>query len=70
MIELPFGMEGSAALQILIPRFCQQNIKMVSRPMAERYGIANVKWRLAGDGPEFIAPPIAVEKFSEKGVGG
>ncbi|MBK4994524.1 hypothetical protein IAE39_002698 [Pseudomonas sp. S37] len=54
----------------IIPRFSQQNIKMVSRPMAERYGVANVKWRLAGDGPEFIAPPIAVEKFSGKGVGG
>ncbi|MFK0091928.1 DUF6555 family protein [Pseudomonas sp. NPDC090592] len=53
----------------IIPRFCQQNIKRVSRPMAERYGIANVKWRLAGDGPEFIAPPIAVETFSGTSVG-
>ncbi|MBK4992195.1 hypothetical protein IAE39_000369 [Pseudomonas sp. S37] len=54
----------------IIPRFCQQNIKIVSRPMAERYGVANVKWRLAGDGPEFNAQPIAVEKFSGTGVGG
>lgn len=32
----------------IIPRFGQQKIKMVSRPLAERYGISNVKWRLAG----------------------
>ncbi|MFJ4384907.1 DUF6555 family protein [Pseudomonas sp. NPDC089407] len=54
----------------IIPRFCQQKIKMVSRPMAERYGIAQVKWRLAGDGPAFTAQPVAVETFSETGVGG
>ncbi len=48
----------------IIPRFSQQKIKLVSRPMAERYGIAKVKWRLAGDGPEFVAQPIDVKKFS------
>lgn len=48
----------------IIPRFSQQKIKRVSRPMAERYGIANVKWRLAGQGPEFVAQPIDVKKFS------
>ncbi len=52
----------------IIPRFSQQKIKLVSRPMAERYGIAKVKWRLAGDGPEFVAPPIDVKEFS--GVAG
>ena len=53
----------------IIPRFSQQNIKLVSRPMAEGYGIANVKWRLAGNGPEFIPQPIDVGKFSGAGEG-
>lgn len=35
----------------IIPRFSQQNIKLVSRPMAERYGVAKVKWRLRGRAP-------------------
>ena len=48
----------------IIPSFSQQNIKRVSRPMAERYGIAKVKWRLAGEGPEFVPQPIDVGKFS------
>lgn len=48
----------------IIPRFGQHKIKKVSRPMAERYGLTNVRWRAAGDGPEFIAPPIDVKKFS------
>ncbi|RIZ40710.1 DUF6555 family protein [Pseudomonas putida] len=48
----------------IIPRFSQQKIKLVSRPMAERYGIASVKWRLAGDGPQFVPQPIDVGKFS------
>ncbi|MFB4394279.1 MULTISPECIES: DUF6555 family protein [unclassified Pseudomonas] len=48
----------------IIPRFGQHKIKLVSRPMAERYGITNVRWRLAGDGPEFVPPPIDVGKFS------
>jgi len=48
----------------IIPRFSQQKIKLVSRPMAERYGIANVKWRPAGNGPEFVPQPIDVGKFS------
>lgn len=48
----------------IIPRFSQQKIKMVSRPMAERDGIAKVTWRLAGEGPELVAQPIDVGKFS------
>nr|WP_314873599.1 DUF6555 family protein [uncultured Pseudomonas sp.] len=32
----------------VIPRFGQHKIKHVSRPMAERYGLENVRWRLAG----------------------
>jgi len=48
----------------IIPRFGQHKIKKVSRPMAERYGISDVKWRAAGEGPEFVAPPVDVKKFS------
>ncbi|MBW0236049.1 MULTISPECIES: DUF6555 family protein [Pseudomonas] len=29
----------------LIPRYGQQNIKRVSRPLAEKYGITDVRWR-------------------------
>lgn len=47
----------------IIPRFGQHNIKLVSRPLAERYGISEVRWRLAG--PEFIPPRIDFKKFSE-----
>lgn len=31
----------------VIPRFGQQNIRKVSRPMAERYGLSEVRWRLS-----------------------
>ncbi|MDH2184679.1 hypothetical protein N5K35_13275 [Pseudomonas sp. GD03651] len=31
----------------VIPRFAQQNIRKVSRPMAERYGLSDVRWRLS-----------------------
>lgn len=48
----------------IIPRFSQQNIKLVSRPMAERCGVAKAKWRLAGEGPAFVPQPIDVGKFS------
>ena len=53
----------------IIPRFGQHKIKTVSRPMAERYGINNVRWRASGEGPEFVAPPIDVKKFSNSGTG-
>lgn len=48
----------------IIPRFGQQKIKMVSKPMAERYGLSDVKWRPAGQGPEFTPQPIDVKRFS------
>ncbi|WP_416423890.1 hypothetical protein RAM80_29335 [Pseudomonas sp. App30] len=32
----------------IIPKFGRQQTRQVSRPMAERYGITEVKWRLAG----------------------
>lgn len=36
----------------IIPRFGQQKTKMVSRPLAERHGIVEVKWRLADSGTD------------------
>ncbi|MDE1167238.1 MAG: hypothetical protein PW845_18140 [Pseudomonas sp.] len=38
----------------IIPKFGRQKIKQVSKPMAERYGITEVRWRLTG------APPPAL----------
>ncbi|MBA1322157.1 DUF6555 family protein [Pseudomonas shirazensis] len=52
----------------IIPRFGQHNLKKVSRPMAERYGISDVRWRASGQGAEFVAPPIDVKKFSNSGT--
>lgn len=49
----------------VIPRFGQHKIKKVSRPMAERYGISNVRWRISGQGPEFVPMPIDTGKFAE-----
>lgn len=51
----------------IIPRFGQHAIKKVSRPMAERYGLSNVRWRAAGKGPEFVAPPVDVKAFAASG---
>lgn len=52
----------------IIPRFGQHSIKKVSRPMAERYGLSDVLWRPSGQGPEFVAPLVDVQKFSSAGV--
>jgi len=48
----------------IIPRFGQHTIKKISRPMAERYGLTNVRWRSTGQGPAFVAPAIDVKKFN------
>lgn len=32
----------------IIPRFGRSNVKKVSRPQAERYGISDVRWRSSG----------------------
>ncbi len=40
----------------IIPKFGRQQIKQVSKPMAERYGITQVKWRLAGQPPPHSTP--------------
>ncbi|MFS0827226.1 DUF6555 family protein [Pseudomonas phoenicis] len=32
----------------IIPKFGREKIRKVSRPMAERYGITEVHWRLSG----------------------
>lgn len=50
----------------VIPRFGQHNIKHVSRPMAERYGLENVRWRLAGAGPAVaLEQPSASREVEE-----
>ncbi|CAM3237472.1 DUF6555 family protein [Pseudomonas plecoglossicida] len=33
----------------IIPKFGREKIKKVSRPMAERYGITEVRWRVSGE---------------------
>ncbi len=48
----------------MIPRFGQHSLKKVSKPMAERHGITNVKWRVSGQGPAFAPQPVDVGKFS------
>ncbi|MNJ75081.1 hypothetical protein D3C77_721190 [compost metagenome] len=48
----------------IIPRFGRERIKKVSRPNAERYGIAQVRWRLSGTGPEFVPTAIDVTRFN------
>ena len=35
----------------IIPKFGREKIRKVSRPMAERYGISEVNWRLSGSRP-------------------
>jgi hypothetical protein len=35
----------------IIPKFGREKIRKVSRPMAERYGITAVSWRLSGSKP-------------------
>ena len=47
-----------------IPRFAQHKLRKVSRPMAERHGITNVKWWPSGQGPEFVPQPVDVGQFS------
>ncbi|MCO7515132.1 hypothetical protein NJF44_07100 [Pseudomonas guariconensis] len=38
----------------IIPKFGRERIRKVSRPMAERYGITEVSWRLSGSGAQFV----------------
>jgi hypothetical protein len=40
----------------VIPKSRNDKIKRISKPLAERYGIENVKWRISGDAP-FIPKP-------------
>ncbi|WP_430444781.1 MAG: DUF6555 family protein [Pseudomonas piscis] len=44
-----------------IPRFGREQVKRVSKPLAERYGVENVKWRPSGNTPfqpkPYIPPP-------------
>jgi len=41
----------------IIPKFGREKIRKVSRPMAERYGVSEVRWRLSGSGPAFVPMP-------------
>ncbi|ANY86950.1 MULTISPECIES: DUF6555 family protein [Pseudomonas] len=43
----------------IIPKFGREKIRKVSRPMAERYGVSEVSWRLSGSGPAFV--PVSGE---------
>ncbi|WP_245586754.1 DUF6555 family protein [Pseudomonas cremoricolorata] len=40
----------------IIPKFGREKIRKVSRPMAERYGITDVRWRLSGTRENPAAP--------------
>ncbi|OPA90957.1 hypothetical protein BFW86_09865 [Pseudomonas fluorescens] len=40
----------------IIPRSRNEKIKRISKPLAERYGLENVRWRPSGSVP-FIAKP-------------
>ncbi|KPA91446.1 MULTISPECIES: DUF6555 family protein [Pseudomonas] len=44
-----------------IPRFARERVKRISKPLAERYGVENVKWWRSGEAPfvpkPYIPPP-------------
>ncbi len=42
----------------IIPKFGREKIRKVSRPLAERYGVTDVSWRLSGTGQAFAAKPF------------
>jgi hypothetical protein len=45
----------------IIPKFGREKIRKVSRPMAERYGITAVSWRLSGSKPnQSVGDPAAI----------
>ena len=45
----------------IIPKFWREKIRKVSRPMAERYGITAVSWRLSGSKPnQSVGDPAAI----------
>lgn len=41
----------------IIPKFGREKIRKVSRPMAERYGLSEVSWRVSGSGAAFTPMP-------------
>ncbi|MFJ4347688.1 DUF6555 family protein [Pseudomonas sp. NPDC089401] len=45
----------------IIPKFGREKIKKVSRPMAERYGITGVSWRLSGARPNQAVSDTTVQ---------
>ncbi|BAW23349.1 MULTISPECIES: DUF6555 family protein [Pseudomonas] len=45
----------------IIPKFGREKIKKISRPMAERYGITGVSWRISGSKPsQSVGDPAAM----------
>jgi hypothetical protein len=44
----------------IIPKFGREKIRKISRPMAERYGITAVSWRVSGSKPnQSVGDPAA-----------
>ena len=44
----------------IIPKFGREKIRKISRPMAERYGITAVSWRISGSKPnQAVGDPAA-----------
>jgi len=45
----------------IIPKFGREKIRKISRPMAERYGITGVSWRISGSKPsQSVGDPAAM----------
>jgi len=42
----------------IIPKFGREKIRKVSRPMAERYGITDVQWRVSGGGAPVVTSTV------------
>lgn len=67
---IPWPGTGLVAMPVLASSAIQSAEHQAGQSSNGRgYGIANVKWRLAGNGPEFIPQPIDVGKFSGAGEG-
>lgn len=50
----------------IIPKFGREKIRKVSRPMAERYGVTDVSWRLSGTAPS--SAPVVVDSTAQAGL--
>jgi hypothetical protein len=54
----------------VIPRSRNHTIRLVSKPMAERYGLENVRWRPSGNEPFSPAPytPTVTNEYTDKNL--